>query len=86
MPVTCCVFCRDPKHSLNECPKVEAFKVATAHGITDPMHDEPEMDVVDRLHRLRAYTRGLLTDMRRAGLTPSPETVALTPPLDSFDL
>lgn len=80
-----CPWCLDPSHTIDACPKISTFRVATTHGVIDPMHDEPDMSVVDRLHHLRAYTRGLLTDMRRAGLQPSQETVALTPPLDSFD-
>ena len=80
-----CSWCLALDHVLADCSKVEAFRVATTHGVIDPMHDEPDMSVVDRLHRLRAFTRGLLTDMRRAGVSPSPETVALTPPLDAFE-
>jgi hypothetical protein len=81
---TGCFFCLE-NHAPESCAKIEQLKTVRDFGITDPMHDEPDMAVVDRLHRLRAYTRGLLTDMRRAGLNPSPETVALTPPLDSFE-
>lgn len=80
-----CTWCMALDHSAPNCPKISTFTVATAHGIADPMHDEPDMSVVDRLHQLRAYCRGLLTDMRRAGVEPSPETKALTPALDSFD-
>lgn len=80
-----CSWCLTDDHAEATCAKIAAFRAATTHGVIDPMHDEPDMSVVDRLHRLRAYARGLLTDMRRAGLSPSPETLALTPPLDSFD-
>lgn len=80
-----CGWCLTDEHDETDCPRIAAFRVATDHGVIDPMHDEDEMSVVDRLHRLRAYTRGLLTDMRRAGVQPSPETLALTPPLDSFE-
>jgi hypothetical protein len=80
-----CSWCLESSHTLANCPKAAALNVVRVHGVIDPMHDEPEMSVVDRLHRLRAFTRGLLTDMRRAGVSPSPETAALTPPLDSFE-
>lgn len=84
IPTPWCRWCLD-RHDESSCARLAAIRAATNHGAIDPMHDEPEMAVVDRLHRLRAFTRGLLTDMRRAGLQPSPETVALTPPLDSFE-
>lgn len=80
-----CDWCSTDDHTEQECARIAAFRVATDHGIADPMHDEPDMDVVDRLHQLRAFCRGLLTDMRRAGIEPSPETQALTPPLDQFN-
>lgn len=83
--MTLCVFCLAPDHLIQHCPSAKALAVLQAHGVIDPMAEEPDMAIVDRLHRLRAYVRGLLTDMRRAGLEPSPETVALTPPLDHFE-
>jgi hypothetical protein len=79
-----CSWCLEP-HATASCPRIAQLPVLQSHGVIDPMHDEPDMSVVDRLHRLRAFTRGLLADMRRAGVQPSPETVALTPPLDSFE-
>lgn len=80
-----CNWCREPGHTIATCPKAAQLRVVAAHGVIDPMDADEEMSVVDRLHRLRAYTRGLLTDMRRAGLEPSPETKALTPPLDNLE-
>lgn len=80
-----CGFCLEKGHLKADCPRLGVILVATDHGVIDPMTVGEEMGVVDRLHRLRAYTRGLLTDMKRAGVSPSAETLALTPPLDSFD-
>lgn len=80
-----CDWCSTNDHTMPECPKIKALPVVATYGVIDPMHDEPDVAVVDRLHRLRAYCRGLLTDMRRAGVSPSPETLLLTPPLDSFE-
>ncbi len=79
-----CDWCLTDDHPIEHCQKIAAFRVVTEHGVIDPMAGEDETPLVDRLHRLRAYTRGLLCDMRRAGLEPSPETVALTPALDDF--
>lgn len=83
--MTGCTFCLQPGHLIQECPDAKRFIIVREHGVIDPMDEEVEMSVVDRLHRLRAFTRGVLADLRRAGGELSPETLALRPPLDSFD-
>lgn len=80
-----CTFCGVPGHQIHDCPEAKRFIIVREHGVFDAMHDEPDVSLVDRLHRLRAFTRGLLCDLRRAGVELSPETKALTPPLDNLE-
>lgn len=81
-----CRFCLQHGHLKSDCPRVGVIRVATEHGVIDPMTADEPMDVLAlRCFALRAFARGLLADLHAAGLQPSEATLALAPEHDTFD-
>lgn len=78
--MTRCSWCLSPEHLLEQCSKVAAFKVATEHGIIDPMAAEEVNDAVAlRMIAWRTAYFALLGWVKTTGQVPPDAILALNP-------